>query len=45
MLKPKILVDSREKLPAKYYEYLDVFNRTLVKRFFLSRFNIVTSAW
>ena len=40
MLKPKVLVDSREKLLTKYHEYLDVFSRTLIKRLFLFRLSI-----
>jgi hypothetical protein len=34
MLKPKILIDPREKLSAEYYNYLDVFSRTLAERLF-----------
>jgi hypothetical protein len=40
ILKSKVLIDSREKLPAKYYDYLDVFSRTLAERFFSFYFNI-----
>jgi hypothetical protein len=40
MLKPKVLINSREKLLAKYYNYLDIFNYTLAERLFSSRFNI-----
>ena len=32
MLKPKVLIDPREKLPAEYHDYLDVFSRTLAER-------------
>jgi hypothetical protein len=32
MLKPKVSIDPREKLPAEYHEYLDVFSRTLAER-------------
>jgi hypothetical protein len=32
MLKPKILRDPREKLPAEYYECLDLFSRMLAER-------------
>jgi hypothetical protein len=40
ILKSKVLIDSREKLSAKYYDYLDVFSRTLAERFFSFYFNI-----
>jgi hypothetical protein len=40
MLKPKILINPREKLSAKYYDYLDIFSRTLTKRLFSLRFNV-----
>jgi hypothetical protein len=40
MLKPKVLIDPREKLSAKYYDYLNVFSRTLAERLFSFRFNI-----
>jgi hypothetical protein len=40
MLKPKVLIDPREKLSAKYYDYLDIFSRTLAERLFSPRFNI-----
>jgi hypothetical protein len=40
MLKFKVLIDSREKLSAKYYNYLDVFSRTLAERLLSPYFNI-----
>jgi hypothetical protein len=40
MLKPKVLINPREKLPIKYYDYLNIFNRTLAERLPSSRFNI-----
>jgi hypothetical protein len=40
MLKPKILIDFREKLSTKYYDYLNIFSRTLAERLLSSRFNI-----
>jgi hypothetical protein len=40
MLKPKVLIDFRKKLPAEYYNYLNVFSRTLAKRLFPSRSDI-----
>jgi hypothetical protein len=40
MLKPKILINPREKLSAKYYDYLNVFSRTLAERLSSPRFNI-----
>jgi hypothetical protein len=40
MLKPKILINPREKLSAKYYDYLNIFSRTLAERLFSPRFNI-----
>jgi hypothetical protein len=40
MLKSKILINSREKLPAEYYDYLDIFSRTLAERFLSPRPNI-----
>ena len=32
MLKPKVQIDPREKLPAEYHNYLDVFSRVLAER-------------
>jgi hypothetical protein len=32
MLRPKVLVDPREKLPTEYHDYLDVFSRVLAER-------------
>jgi hypothetical protein len=32
ILKSKILINSREKFPAEYYDYLDIFSRTLAER-------------
>ena len=32
MLKPKVLIDPHEKLPAEYHDYLDVFSRVLAER-------------
>jgi hypothetical protein len=40
MLKPKILINPREKLSAKYYDYLNIFSRILAERLFSPRFNI-----
>jgi hypothetical protein len=40
MLKPKVLINFREKLPAKYYDYLNIFNYTLAERLSSPRFNI-----
>jgi hypothetical protein len=40
MLKPKVLIDFREKLSAEYYDYLNIFSRTLAERLFSPRFNI-----
>jgi hypothetical protein len=40
MLKFKILINSREKLPIKYYDYLDIFSRILAERLPSPRFNI-----
>jgi hypothetical protein len=40
MLKSKILIDPREKLSAKYYDYLNIFSRTLAERLFSPRLNI-----
>jgi hypothetical protein len=40
ILKPKVLIDPRKKLSAEYYNYLNIFNRTLAKRLSLSRFNV-----
>jgi hypothetical protein len=31
ILKPKVLINPREKLPAEYYNYLDVFSRILAE--------------
>jgi hypothetical protein len=32
MLKSKIIIDSREKLLTKYYDYLNIFSRTLAEQ-------------
>jgi hypothetical protein len=40
ILKSKVLIDPREKFPAKYYDYLDIFSRTLIERLPPSRLNI-----
>jgi len=40
MLRPKILIDPREKLLAEYYAFLDIFSRILAERLSLSRLNI-----
>jgi hypothetical protein len=40
MLKSKVLIDPREKLPAKYYDYLNIFSRTLAERLPPPRLNI-----
>jgi hypothetical protein len=40
ILKSKIIINSREKLLIKYHDYLNIFNRTLIKRFPPLRFNI-----
>jgi hypothetical protein len=40
MLKLKVLIDFREKLPAEYYDYLDIFSYTLAERLSSPRFNI-----
>jgi hypothetical protein len=40
MLKSKVLIDPREKLSAKYYDYLNIFSRILVERLPSPRFNV-----
>ena len=32
MLKPKVRIDPREKFPAEYHDFLDVFSRMLAER-------------
>jgi hypothetical protein len=40
MLRPKIIIDSKEKLPKEHHRYLKLFCRTLAERLPPQCFNI-----